>query len=79
MSTKDAGPLVEDVRTLVANTDAGLSKTLKRLEATLAKLDGLLSPDAPIPQGLAEAMKELAAAARSIRNLTSIWKDIRTP
>ncbi|MBF0180160.1 MAG: MCE family protein [Magnetococcales bacterium] len=46
--------------------------TLRQLEETLARVDGVIGARAPLHYGMVEAVRELAAAARSVRGFIDL-------
>ncbi|MBF0192402.1 MAG: MCE family protein [Magnetococcales bacterium] len=63
---------VEPMATGVKGVSGAATATLKQLEETLVKVDGLIGPKAPLHYGMVEAVRELAAAARSVRSLIDL-------
>ncbi|MBF0341178.1 MAG: MCE family protein [Magnetococcales bacterium] len=63
---------VEPMASGVKGASGAATATLKQLEETLIKVDGLIGPKAPLHYGTVEAVRELAAAARSIRSLIDL-------
>ena len=62
---------VEDFDKLARDADARLGSLTNSLDKTLAGARGVLSPDAPLIVELEITLKEISAAARSIRQLAN--------
>ncbi len=83
---RSAASALKDVRDILKHFDkqvdpagAGVlgergatSSMLHQLESTLTKVDGLIGPKAPFQYGMVEAVRELAAAARSVRSFIDL-------
>ncbi|GAB0058448.1 Intermembrane transport protein PqiB [Candidatus Magnetaquicoccaceae bacterium FCR-1] len=63
---------VEPMANGVKGASGAATATLQQLEETLTKVDGLIGPKAPLHYGMVEAVRELAAAARSVRSLIDL-------
>jgi paraquat-inducible protein B len=67
---KVAGSIDRSVVTLSADlkeTLAGIRDAVKQIQVTMANVDGFVDPNSPTSYELTNALKELAAAARSLR------------
>jgi paraquat-inducible protein B len=67
---KVAGSLDRNVATLSADlkeTLTGVRDAVKQIQATVASVDGFVDPNSPTSYELTKALKELSAAARSLR------------
>lgn len=69
---KNLNQQIEPMTTGVVGTTGAATATLNQLEETLIKVDGLIGPKAPLQYGMVEAVKELAAAARSVRSFIDL-------
>ena len=65
----DARQRLGPLATSVQGTGESAQVTLRRLEATLDQLQGLLAPDAPIAWELTRTITDLGEAARAVRAL----------
>ncbi|MBF0429514.1 MAG: MCE family protein, partial [Magnetococcales bacterium] len=63
---------VDPMASGVVGASGAATATLRQLEETLVKVDGLIGPKAPLQYGMVEAVRELAAAARSVRSFIDL-------
>ena len=66
----DLEPQVGPLATNVEAAAADMRAASQRLDATLADLQRLAAPDAPLVYGLTSTLADLDSAARSVRELT---------
>ena len=62
---------VEDFGKLARDTDARLGSVTENLDRTLSSARGVISDDAPLIVELENTLREISAAARSIRQLAN--------
>src|SRR5262245_24243304 len=67
---KDYQTLAQDMQKLTVSLDAKLSKTLVQLQVAIAAVDGAINADSPPRYDLANALREVQEAARSLRALS---------
>ena len=70
-TVKDFGKLAKNVDARVGGVTTGFEKTMADLDTTLAAAKGVLSQDSPLMVELENALKEISAMSRSIRQLTN--------
>ncbi|MBF0629264.1 MAG: MCE family protein [Magnetococcales bacterium] len=63
---------IEPLASGVKGASGAAALTLKQIEETLIKVDGLIGPKAPLQYGMVEAVRELSAAARSVRSFIDL-------
>ncbi|NGZ06323.1 MAG: MCE family protein [Magnetococcales bacterium] len=63
---------IDPLATGVRGASEAATATLKQIEETLIKVDGLIGPKAPLHYGMVEAVRELATAARSVRSFIDL-------
>jgi paraquat-inducible protein B len=69
-TVKEVGKLASNVDGRVGGLTAGLDKTMSGLDKTMFAAKGVLSQDSPLMVELENALKEISAMSRSMRQLT---------
>jgi paraquat-inducible protein B len=70
-TVKDFGKLAVNIDARVGGVTTGFEKTMASFEKTMAAAKGVLSQDSPLMVELENALKEISAMSRSIRQLTN--------
>jgi paraquat-inducible protein B len=70
-TVKEFGKLASNVDGRVGGLAAGFDKTMSGFDTTMSAAKGVLSQDSPLMVELENALKEIAAMSRSIRQLTN--------
>jgi paraquat-inducible protein B len=70
-TVKDFGKLANNVDSRVGGLATGFDKTMSGFDTTMSAAKGVLSQDSPLMVELENALKEISAMSRSIRQLTS--------
>ena len=70
-TVKEVGKLASNVDGRVGGLAAGFDKTMSGFDTTMSAAKGVLSQDSPLMVELENALKEIAAMSRSIRQLTN--------
>ena len=70
-TVKDFGKLANNVDSRVGGMATGFDKTMSGLDTTMAAAKGVLSQDSPLMVELENALKEISAMSRSIRQLSN--------
>ena len=70
-TVKDFGKLANNVDGRVGGMATGFDKTMSGFDTTMSAAKGVLSQDSPLMVDLENALKEISAMSRSIRQLTN--------
>ena len=70
-TVKDFGKLANNVDGRVGGLATGFDKTMSGFDTTMSAARGVLSQDSPLMVELENALKEISAMSRSIRQLTN--------
>ena len=70
-TVKEFGKLASNVDGRVGGLVTGIDKSMSGFDTTMSAAKGVLSQDSPLMVELENALKEIAAMSRSIRQLTN--------